>query len=165
MTAICNFTVTVNDAQPPEIRCSENIIVDNDRGVCGAKVDFASAATDYCTRNVALSHSITAGSVFPVGITTITATATDESNNRSSCSFTITVRDSEPPRIGCPANRTLSCEQSILPETAGNPLATDNCAVQDAHYTDVKAAGYSYGPGGQSGCKRVEPTHQHFFGE
>jgi hypothetical protein len=39
------------------------------------------------------------GEFFPVGITTVTYTATDASGNTSSCSFTVTVNDVEPPVI------------------------------------------------------------------
>ena len=38
-----------------------------------------------------LTYSAASGSVFPVGTTTVTTTATDAHNNSASCLFTVTV--------------------------------------------------------------------------
>jgi hypothetical protein len=138
LTASCSFTVTVNDVQKPVIRCSENKTVNNDPGNCSARVNFASTATDNCTSAVSIAHSIVSGSVFPVGTTIITGIATDESDNTSSCTFSITVNDLGLPSISCPANLTQSCEVSTLPETVGNPSPADNCGVADVKYSDIR---------------------------
>ncbi|MEZ4943554.1 MAG: HYR domain-containing protein [Saprospiraceae bacterium] len=141
LTASCSFTVTVNDVQKPVIRCSENKTVNNDPGNCSARVNFASTATDNCTSAVSIAHSIVSGSVFPVGTTIITGIATDESDNTSSCTFSITVNDLGLPSISCPANLTQSCEVSTLPETVGNPSPADNCGVADVKYSDIRIDG------------------------
>jgi hypothetical protein len=66
------------------------------------------------------------GTIFPVGTTTVTYKATDESNNTSTCSFTVTVNDTEAPRLlGVPANTTVECTQVPAP---ANVTASDNCA-------------------------------------
>jgi len=50
----------------------------------------APTATDNCsTPTVTTSHP--SGSVFPVGTTTVTVTATDADGNQSTCQFTVTV--------------------------------------------------------------------------
>jgi len=41
VTEICSFTVTVNDTEPPVIECSEDIVVSNDPGECGAIVNYS----------------------------------------------------------------------------------------------------------------------------
>src|SRR5262249_37821944 len=41
---------------------------------------------------------------FPRGVTTVGCMATDASSNTSPCSFTVTVQDTIPPTISCPAN-------------------------------------------------------------
>ena len=76
----CNFTVTVKDTTKPVINCPGLITVFNDPGVCGANVNFAPTATDNCT-SVLVTTQPTSGSFFPVGISNVTATATDAAGN------------------------------------------------------------------------------------
>ena len=125
----CSFQVTVVDNENPIITCPSNISVNATAGNCGAAVTFAATATDNCTATV--SYSKAPGTVFAIGTTTVTATATDASGNTASCSFTVTVTDNQSPVIsGCPANISLTttggCTQ-VGTWTA--PTATDNCSV------------------------------------
>lgn len=60
-------------------------------GLCGASVNFSSAAaTDNCGQP-ALSFSQNGGSFFAIGQTVVTLTATDGAGNTAVCAFTITV--------------------------------------------------------------------------
>src|SRR5690606_2872599 len=68
---------------------------------------------------------------FPVGLTVVTFIATDGSGNSSSCTFEVTVEDTQSPIItGCPNNMivqtTTSCT-TIVSWT--EPQATDNCEL------------------------------------
>jgi hypothetical protein len=51
----------------------------------------AATATDNCPGAITLGYSQNSGTVFPVGPTAVTATATDAHGNTSSCTFTVTV--------------------------------------------------------------------------
>ena len=72
------------------------------------------------------------GSVFPVGVTTVTCRVIDGCRNTDTCTFTVTVRrDIVPPVIQCPSNRVVR----ICPTNATacgavinypSPFATDN---------------------------------------
>jgi hypothetical protein len=92
-TGSANQTVTVIDNTAPVISCPANIIIEP---TCpsGAIATYATpTATDNCavqsvTRN---AGSLASGSVFPIGTSTVTHTATDIYGNQSSCSFTVTV--------------------------------------------------------------------------
>ncbi len=69
------------------------------------------------------------GSLFPIGTTVNTFTATDESGNTSTCSFSVTVIDNQFPTLFCPPAITHSadpgkCTYSFTPPT---PAANDNC--------------------------------------
>ena len=85
--------VTVVDNTQPVISCPANIVIEP---TCptGAIATYATpTATDNCgvqsvTRN---AGSLASGSVFPIGTSTVTHTATDIYGNQSSCSFTVTV--------------------------------------------------------------------------
>ena len=95
----CSFRIIVRDVQPPVITCPTNITVPNAPGQCGATVAYAATATDNCTSTVTVAVQPASGSFFPVGTTTVTARATDGSGNTATCSFTVTVKDVEPPAI------------------------------------------------------------------
>ncbi len=85
--AMCSFTVTVNDNQPPQIVCPPTQVVPP--GVVNypapTPTDNCSIAQTVCTPP--------SGSVFPAGVTTVTCTTTDASGNMSSCSFAVTTFD------------------------------------------------------------------------
>ena len=95
----CSFKVIVEDTEPPVITCPANITQANDPGQCGAVINYTVTATDNCTSSVTVTVQPASGTFFPVGITTVNATATDASGNTSTCSFTVTVNDVEPPVI------------------------------------------------------------------
>src|SRR5699024_6338151 len=103
-----SFTVTVNDTEDPTIvDLPANITQSTDAGVCGATVSWtAPTSADNCSgSSIVQTAGPSSGSVFPVGTTTVTYTATDASNNTYSESFTVTVNDTEDPTIvDFPAN-------------------------------------------------------------
>jgi hypothetical protein len=126
----CTFTVTVNDCEPPAIICPANITQCNDPGQCSAVATYTVTASDNCDANPAVSCSPPSGSTFPVGTTPVTCTATDASGNAASCSFTVTVKDCEPPKITCP-NDIVTCNEPGKPfaVVTFTATATDNCGV------------------------------------
>jgi len=124
----CSFTVTVNDTQPPTVTCPANITQSNDPNQCGAVVTYpAATASDNCP-GLTVAAVPASGSFFPVGITTVTQTATDGSGNTATCSFTVTVNDTQPPSITCPANITQSNDPNQCGAVVTYPaVASDNC--------------------------------------
>jgi hypothetical protein len=128
-TSQCTATVTVTDTSPPTITCPANITVSAAAGQCSAVVSYsAPTATDNCSTPTVVSTPAS-GSTFPKGVTTVTATATDGVGNTATCSFTVTVNDTQPPSITCPANVT-----AVTPNGASSviitypaPVAADNC--------------------------------------
>jgi hypothetical protein len=89
------------DTQAPSISCSSNVTVNNAPGLCGAIVSYpAATATDNCTV-ASISYSQNSGTFFPVGTTTVTATAIDAAGNSAGCNFSVTVVDNEDPIAAC----------------------------------------------------------------
>jgi hypothetical protein len=83
--------VTVVDTQPPTIICPANISITAPDGQTSTVVNYANATgTDNCP-GVAVVCLPPSGSPFPLGITTVTCTATDASANISSCTFKVAV--------------------------------------------------------------------------
>ena len=91
VSATVSQTITVVDTKPPTITCPANIIVDA-ASAAGATVSFSATATDACDPSPTVSYSKNPGTVFPIGTTTVTSTATDCSGNSAACQFTVTVR-------------------------------------------------------------------------
>ncbi|MCL6582617.1 MAG: PQQ-binding-like beta-propeller repeat protein [bacterium] len=105
-SSISYITVNVKDPGAPTLICPADMIV----SATGAKtrVDFSAQATDATDPNPTVIYNPAPGSEFPLGTTWVTVVAKDSSGNSSTCSFKVTVRDSEPPRIICPADMIVS---------------------------------------------------------
>ena len=147
-TAVCTFTVTVNDTQAPSITCPANVSVNTSAVGCFANVNYtAPTASDNCTASPTVTCTPAPGSSFSLGVTTVTCTATDASNNQSSpCSFTVTVRDSIAPIFGaCPKNIYADTSAGACTATATYtaPTATDNCTTNPT-VTCTPASGSSF---------------------
>jgi gliding motility-associated-like protein len=136
-TAICNFTVTVNDTEAPVIaNCPTDIVMTNDAGSCGAIVNWvAPTATDNCS--VILSSNFNPGDYFSVGSTIVTYTAADPSGNQVTCSFTVNINDTEIPSLVCPTT-IESCDSLVFFNDA---IAADNCGVQSVELISSLASG------------------------
>lgn len=120
-------TVTVVDNTVPTVSCPANIVVSNDPGLCSAVVTFSVTAADNCP-GVTVQTDKASGSTFAKGTTTVNATATDAAGNIATCSFTVTVNDTENPVISCPSSITLepTCPSGAI-ATYTAPVGTDNC--------------------------------------
>jgi gliding motility-associated-like protein len=133
-TATCSFKVKVKDGTKPVISsCPANVSVAVSGSACNAVATWtAPTATDNCTLS-SLTPDQASGTTFPIGVTTVTYTATDASGNVSTCSFTVTITDSVAPVIAsCPSNisvTTTSSTACTATATWTAPTATDNCSV------------------------------------
>jgi HYR domain-containing protein len=128
--ATCSFTVTVKDTQPPKLTCPDDITVNNDPGKCGAVVNYAApTVTDNCPGVGPITCAPPSGSLFPVGATTVACTVVDAAGNTATCTFTITVKDTEPPTITCPPSVTLPQDPGMRGTTfhPDPAQAQDNC--------------------------------------
>jgi hypothetical protein len=144
---ISNFTVTVQDTQPPSANVPANIVTSNDPGVCGAVVTFSlPSQTDNC--GVA-STNVTppSGSTFDVGTNVVTVVVTDIHGNTATNTFTVTVNDVQAPVIQPIANIVKtndvgSCSALI---TYAMLTATDNCAVASIVATPPSGSPFNVG--------------------
>ena len=95
--------VSATDTAPPAIGDVTDIIAE--ATAAGAIVTFAtpSAADDFDPAPIVTANPAS-GSVFPLGVTTVTVTATDASGNTSTKTFTVTVNDMTPPALSLPSN-------------------------------------------------------------
>jgi hypothetical protein len=104
----------------------------NDLGLCSATVNLTTPSTnDNCgVASVTNDHP---SNVFPVGVTTVKWTVTDNSGNTATCNQKVTVTDNEQPVVTCPAALTTVTDlaASYATITLEQPEVTDNCAIAD----------------------------------
>jgi hypothetical protein len=98
-------------------------------GTCGAVVNFTATDSEGIPAST-ITYSIAPGSVFPVGTTTVTATATNIVGS-SQTSFTVTVNDNELPIVNV-NNISVTLVNGAASVTAAdiNNNSTDNCGIQ-----------------------------------
>jgi hypothetical protein len=138
-TSTSNQTVTVADATAPRISAPGSIVVatgptDTSGTVVVADSALGAPLAIDNSGSFALSRSgVPGGNAFPIGVTTITHTATDAAGNVSSATQTVTVLDATPPTLVAPADVTVSTLATdtlgsalILDAALGSPTATDN---------------------------------------
>jgi hypothetical protein len=127
-SASCGFTVTVTDPSPPEIVCPEGFETACLEGGLAVVEYPPPVVTDGCDSAPQVICDPPSGTSLPLGAHVITCTATDASGNESACEFTVTVVDSTPPNLVCPANTTVECEspEGTVVDYA-LPVANDAC--------------------------------------
>jgi photosystem II stability/assembly factor-like uncharacterized protein len=112
------------------LTCPSNISVSNDAGQCGAVVTYAMPGeTGNCGGVVTSDHP--SGEFFPVGTTTVTLTDTRLDGSTATCTFTVTVNDTEPPTIS-PITVALSSlwpsDHNLINVGLAGGTIGDNCS-------------------------------------
>jgi len=146
-TTTCAFYVTVTDMEPPVVTCPDDIPnVPVDEGLCTAMLNQGTATiADNCPAGLSVagvrSDGLALNAPYPVGLTTITWTGTDQSGNTDVCVQSITVIDNEAPTVTCPPDQhniaTAAGECSALVDP-GMPVAHDNCTSPVTDITGVR---------------------------
>ncbi|HWN93409.1 MAG TPA: HYR domain-containing protein, partial [Methylomirabilota bacterium] len=127
-----DFAIVVyRELVPPMITCPVNVVT-NCSGGGGTVVNFTVTATDDGDLPPTLTCVPASGSVFPLGQTTVTCTATDTDGLSSTCSFIVTVADSTPPIISCPSNFIVAFASEAGAAVTYSVVATDICDASPA---------------------------------
>ena len=100
-----------SDTVPPVVTVPSNLSLEA-TGPSGAVASFTTTALDDVSGVLSTTNTPASGSVFPLGITTVTATATDGAGNIGSASFTVTVVDTTAPVITVPADINVAASGS-----------------------------------------------------
>jgi sugar lactone lactonase YvrE len=101
-----NQFVTVVDTTPPVLAGLVNRTAEA-TSAQGATVGFTVTAADLVDASPVVACSPASGSIFPVGTTLVTCTASDVRSNRATGSFTVTVSDTTPPILAGLLNQTV----------------------------------------------------------
>ena len=148
-TAIQSITVT--DDENPTISTSSSVSATNDSGQCKATVSLAQPTTgDNCGVSTVTSDA-PGNSLYNVGTSTVTWTATDIYGNSSTTTQDVIVTDTESPVISTPLAVSAtadagSCESQVSISVV--PV-TDNCGVSSMvnDYNNTSDASDTYSLG------------------
>ena len=125
---ICLAAVMANNALAQAtctLTCPANLTLSNEANQCGAVVTYPAptiGATDDCGT---ITCAPASGAFYPVGTTTVTCTATAG----SSCTFSVTVNDTQPPFVVAPPDQFLALGENQTSAVVNYPAPTpaDNC--------------------------------------
>ncbi|MBK8706308.1 MAG: HYR domain-containing protein [Saprospiraceae bacterium] len=155
---VCSFTIKINDTTPPTLTgCPSPISVNASATQCASGPVFWTppTASDNCP-GVTLTTTHLPGTSFPVGVTTVTYTATDVHGLTTLCQFTVTVTDNTAPVVttapvtrnftGCNVNAitgptyspiALVSSYAVFSDANNQGVAYDNCGIGVVSYQDV----------------------------
>ncbi len=147
--ANCTVNLTVIDATAPSVTCPPTHTLTADPLCQAVLPDLTTLATvlDNCGGG-GVSQSPAAGTILPLGPTSVILTATDGAGNVANCTIGVVVVDASPPTVTCPGTQTVAagpgCTAS-LPDVASLAAGSDNCTT--VTFTQSPVAGSSVGAG------------------
>jgi len=151
-SASCSFNVTITDDEAPSFDCPADVSIPTDPGNCGAVYTFGlPTATDNCSADLVVTQTAgpPSGTELPPGSTVFSFETTDEAGNPSTCSYTVTVNDTEAPVISdCPADILIELDPSTCDSIVNftTPQVSDNCDAT-LEQTSGPVSGTSLAPG------------------
>ena len=116
--------VPVPDLAPPVLTMPSSLTVEA-TGPSGAVVTFATSAFDAVDHIRPVICTADSGSVFPLGSTTVTCSATDDSGNKTPGTFKVTVKDSVAPVLTLPATITVTTSSTSGANVSYTATAAD----------------------------------------
>ena len=105
--------ITVRDTTAPALTLPANVTTVYALSPSGAPVTFTATAVDSVSGLVTVSCSPASGSTFPIGLTTVTCSASDSAGNPATGSFTVTVDLGTPSLVIRIANKSRDSNGSL----------------------------------------------------
>ncbi|HKQ49652.1 MAG TPA: SBBP repeat-containing protein [Phycisphaerae bacterium] len=133
--------VMIVDTEGPTVVCPVELEAESADEFCQAAIPDVTGevnVNDDCTPtgSITVTQSPAAGTLVGLGTHSITVSATDGSNNSSTCNVSFVVSDTTGPQVvDCPSGGSASADaacQAIVPDYTGGVLATDNCSAAAA---------------------------------
>jgi len=140
-SSTCTSIVTVKDTVAPVVESMEDIEVKVDAGVCETTIEYPEIlVADNCGVTLELVEGLGEDGLFPVGTTTETWKATDESGNSATASFDIVVLATNAlPTIDEVADvETDEDSEPVTVELSGIGCGND-CEAQEVTVTAVRS--------------------------
>ncbi len=122
--AECSFVVTVEDTEPLTLMCDSEYVVDAAADECAWEGSVSATATDNCSGDLSVVEE---PANYPVGTTSVTFTASDESGNSAECETAVVVRDVTEPEVRCEA---LSAD-GVLARVSASDACGPEISIRD----------------------------------
>jgi hypothetical protein len=119
-----SFNITVVDTTKPVITAPANLTLEA-TSPQGAVATFAASATDNISGSVPVSAAPPSGSTFAIGLTGVTLTAKDASNNTGMALFHVRVQDTTKPTIAAQGDIVVEATGASGAVVTFSPSATD----------------------------------------
>jgi hypothetical protein len=141
--ASCSFSVTLQDTVAPSITCPTPVSAECSGNGVATVMPPPATATDAC---FLASVTSPAQTVFPLGLTSVSYTATDMGGHSATCSSTIAVKDTQAPALTLQGGNLLSLACGARYSEPGF-TATDTCWGDFTSEVSVSGAVDSSRPG------------------
>ena len=156
----CDFAVQLIDSVPPTITCPLDDVVEVDENCEITLLDYRpqASATDNCSQAAEITYEQRPGpgETFSADgtVVPVTIVAIDQSGNRDSCEFTVTLDDAiDPVIVNCPSDTTVFVDAACSFTTpdfwsVSTAAATDNCTPTGTTATTATGdqIGYTQSP-------------------
>ena len=163
------FAIFAHDATPPTLTVPNDIVIDATEPA-GATATFAATATDTIDPAPIVACTPPSGTLFAVGTTTVTCTATDASGNEATGAFTVHVEGADEQLadlaaavtgVGPGRSLVATVDFARLLLTLGQPQAA--CLTLTAFNLEVRAQSGKKIPAPQASAligdaKRIQPV-------
>jgi len=152
----CTYQVYLYDLEPPTISCSSDVSATITDGTCSVPVFWNVGASDNCdVYNISSTcfypdgsqGPCASGNEYPFGTTTVVSTATDYYNNKSDCTFSITVNDASPGTLFFTGNISDGVYHANHIISNGNVLSNRNVNFKAEQQIQLDQ-GFTVQPGG-----------------
>ena len=144
-SAAGEYVMTMTDlgnTAPVITNVPANVTVNAATATCANTATWtAPTVTDDQPNCLVVTSNYAAGASFPVGVTTVTYTATDGQDVVTTASFTVTVNDTQLPTVTAPGAVTVTAALNSCTATAtlGSATSADNCGVTASATNDAPA--------------------------
>ena len=160
--------IRIMDTTPPTITCPTSVTIGTSTTNCFANYTIPSITiTDNCAAAAKITKFVTVDGIgvasntsLTIGSHTVVVVAVDDSNNSSTCTYTVTVMDNVPPVAVCDETTKVSLSLDGTAEVNAITFddgSVDNCEI-DRFEVARLATTVSFGPKAKFDCKDVNQT-------
>ncbi|XP_033632228.1 hyalin-like isoform X2 [Asterias rubens] len=147
-TARCEFTVSEEDLEPPEfLTCPEDIVLPANlhENFTTTTWDRPEARDNLGTPTIEASPSAAKERFYLDEVTVVTYTARDRSGLQTTCTFSITVTDEEPPQVvSCPGSMVIKTQGSSEIVHWEEPVFQDNSGKEVTVINSDLPSGFTF---------------------
>ncbi|XP_072022654.1 hyalin-like [Amphiura filiformis] len=148
-SATCHFQVDIRDVEAPAIEsCPTDMGMETDPNKATAVVIYQTPTATDNSGEVSVVCNPASGSQFPIGQTTVSCVAGDNSKNSETCDFLVDIKDVEAPAIeSCPTDieKETDLSKATVLVVYQTPTATDNSGEVSVVCTAISGSQFPIG--------------------